>query len=97
MSDVLAFKIIDVERSLEPSLNIIDDEWIVDQLDTKFLNFDGKGILIVEKAKIKRLISKLKKENMADEDKKMYSDILQKLLSDCGEHEYCVYDCIDVI
>jgi len=93
MLDVKAYKITSLNLKQTPSLSIVDDDWFVDTLDTRFLNADGKGLLIIEKKQILKAIKKVKKE-LIQEDKEMYMNILQGLLNDCGNEDYCFYSCI---
>lgn len=93
LDDVKAYKILGFNLKQTPSLNVIDDDWFIDTLDTKFLNADGKGLLIIEKKQILKAIKKSKKELIL-EDRKMYMSILQGLLNDCGDSDYCFYSCI---
>jgi hypothetical protein len=93
MLDVKAYKITSLNLKQTPSLSIVDDDWFVDTLDTRFLNADGKGLLIIEKKQILKAIKKAKKE-LIQEDKEMYMNILQGLLNDCGNEDYCFYSCI---
>lgn len=93
LKDVKAYKIINLILQETPSLNIIDDDWFVNTIDTRFLDTDGKGILIIEKKQILKAIKKAKKEIIL-EDRVMYMNILQGLLNDCGTNEFCFYLCI---
>ena len=93
LKDVKAYKITSLNLKQTPSLSIVDDDWFVDTLDTRFLNTDGKGILIIEKKQILKAIKKAKKEIIL-EDRVMYMNILQGLLNDCGNEDYCFYSCI---
>jgi hypothetical protein len=93
MVEVKAYKITSLNLKQTPSLSIIDDEWFVDTLDTRFLDADGRGLLIIEKKQILKAIKKANKEPIP-EDKEMYLNVLQGLLNDCGNEEYCFYSCI---
>lgn len=92
MRDIQAYKITDFSSVLQPTFNVVDYEWLVDQLDIRFLDAFGKGIIIAEKSKIKRLIKKAKKEQYED-DQEMYLKVLNKMLEDCGEEEFVFYKC----
>jgi len=51
MSDVMAYKVLNYITKDEPSLNMVDDDdWL--QTDSRYLDSDGKGLLIIEKTKI---------------------------------------------
>lgn len=90
-NDVLAYKILNYVVSDEPSLNMVDDDdWL--QTDSRYLDSDGKGLLIIEKSKILKAMKKAKNEQNPD-DKEMYLKVLNKLLLDCNNKEFCVYWC----
>ena len=91
--DVKAYKITGFNLKPTPSLSVMDDDWFVDTIDTRFLDTDGKGLLIIKKKQIFKAIKKANKDPIL-EDREMYLNILQELLNDCGNEEYCFYLCV---
>lgn len=92
MNDPMAFQIIDYVLKEESSFDLMDNEWFVDTLDTKYLDGDGRGLLIVEKTKITKAINKAKKEKNED-DREMYLQVLNRVLSDFGDKDFVIYWC----
>jgi hypothetical protein len=92
MRDIQAFHVVDFTLKKESTFNVLDSEWFLDLLDTNLLDAEGKGLLIIEKIKIIKLINKFKKEPN-EEDRQMYLQILNQLLEECGENTFVLYLC----
>ena len=87
---------IEIKTQTEESFNLWHDEWICDHIPEVYdgLNMDRAGLIFIPRQSILEAVGYLKAERkLTDAEKAKYQKILDKMLEDTKDDDFCQYYC----